>query len=123
MTTDKIIKKLEYISWLYGILGENERAINEAIEIVRVAQEAERNEPLTLDELMEMDGEPVWVVPGNASPRWCLVRVLGDKNWKSFDCVDGDRNEWDEDRYAVCGVINEDIEWLAYRRPPKEEQK
>lgn len=39
MTKEKIIKKLEFISWCYGLVGENERAINEAIEIIRAAQE------------------------------------------------------------------------------------
>ena len=39
----------------------------------RFRQEAEKNEPLTLEELREMDGDPVWVTPGNF---WALVRVV-----------------------------------------------
>lgn len=33
----------------------------------------EKNDPLTLDELRNMDGDPVWVTPGNF---WALVRVV-----------------------------------------------
>lgn len=36
--------------------------------------EAPPNDPLTLDELREMDGEPVWVVETNGyPPRWGLI--------------------------------------------------
>ena len=70
------------------------------------------NEPLTLDELREMDGEPVWIVDVGPhkwyGPGWaivdrdnCLVRTV--KNWNAvFFEKYGER-------------------WLAYRRP-KEEQ-
>ena len=34
------------------------------------------NEPLTLDELRKMDGEPVWVVYGEDAGMWALVEVL-----------------------------------------------
>lgn len=32
-----------------------------------------KNEPLTLDELRQMDGEPVWVVLSEKHRGWCLV--------------------------------------------------
>ena len=70
------------------------------------------NEPLTLEQLREMDGEPVWIVDVGPhkwyGPGWaivdrdnCLVRTV--KNWNAvfFESY-GER-------------------WLAYRRP-KEEQ-
>lgn len=68
------------------------------------------NEPLTLAELREMDGEPVWIVDVGPhkwyGPGWaivdrdnCLVRTV--KNWNAvfFESY-GER-------------------WLAYRRPPE----
>ena len=70
------------------------------------------NEPLTLEQLREMDGEPVWIVDVGPhkwyGPGWaivdrdnCLVRTV--KNWNPvFFEKYGER-------------------WLAYRRP-KEEQ-
>lgn len=39
------------------------------------------NDPLTLDELREMDGEPVWVSwAGHSSEGWALVRVWSKVN-------------------------------------------
>ena len=70
------------------------------------------NEPLTIEELREMDGEPVWIVDVGPhkwyGPGWaivdrdnCLVRTV--KNWNAvfFESY-GER-------------------WLAYRRPPEGE--
>ncbi len=62
------------------------------------------NEPLTLAELREMDGEPVWCCakgqPTNGA--WMLVGANGCENLTSFAVFDD---------YG--------IEWLAYRRPPE----
>ena len=68
------------------------------------------NEPLTLEQLREMDGDPVWIVDVGPhkwyGPGWaivdrdnCLVRTV--KNWNAvfFESY-GER-------------------WLAYRRPPE----
>ena len=68
------------------------------------------NEPLTLEKLRGMDGEPVWIVDVGPhkwyGPGWaivdrdnCLVRTV--KNWNAvfFESY-GER-------------------WLAYRRPPE----
>ena len=71
-----------------------------------------QNEPLTIEQLREMDGEPVWIVDVGPhkwyGPGWaivdrdnCLVRTA--KNW----------NPVFFERYGE--------RWLAYRRP-KEEQ-
>lgn len=70
------------------------------------------NEPLTIQQLREMDGEPVWIVDVGPhkwyGPGWaivdrdnCLVRTV--KNWNAvfFESY-GER-------------------WLAYRRPPEGE--
>lgn len=40
-------------------------AVEMAIDSLRAQQEAEKNEPLTLEEMRKMDGEPVYVVPQN----------------------------------------------------------
>jgi len=58
-----------------------------AISALRAQAGAERNDPLTLDELRQMDGEPVWVCsPGLedgmawalADGEWALVDVKYD---------------------------------------------
>lgn len=43
-------------------------------EAVKIATLTPTNEPLTLEELREMDGEPVWV---DTMKRWGIVRVCG----------------------------------------------
>ena len=74
------------------------------------------NEPLTLEELREMSGEPVWIVE---QPDW--------GHWElSADAEDYLANR-DQDFY---GLKHDDpagryglhvLGWLAYRRPPEGE--
>lgn len=66
-----------------------------------------RNEPLTLDELREMDGEPVWVQsPGVPEyGRWAIVEGVGENCLflhDDFTCHDYGKT------------------WLAYRQNPEE---
>ena len=72
------------------------------------------NEPLTIEQLREMDGEPVWIVDIGPhkwyGPGWaiverdnCLVRTA--KNWSPVFF----------ERYGE--------QWLAYRRLPEGEDK
>ena len=72
----------------------------------------EQNEPLTLDELLKMDGEPVWVVPIGkckwATRQWCVlaadeVLIPGVDHWW-----------WSFEDYGET--------WIAYRRPPEGEE-
>lgn len=74
--------------------------------------------PLTLDELQDMDGDPVWTITNGleGSGRWELV-------W--FSGLDGE--EFVTMVNAVEGMYRCPVEtygrtWLAYRRKPKEEQ-
>ena len=65
------------------------------------------NEPLTLDELREMDGEPVWVQsPGVPEyGRWAIVEGVGENCLflrDDFTCHDYGKT------------------WLAYRQKPEE---
>ena len=80
---------------------------------VAMLEKSMPNEPLTIQQLREMDGEPVWIVDVGPhkwyGPGWaivdrdnCLVRTV--KNWNAvfFESY-GER-------------------WLAYRRPPEGEE-
>lgn len=51
-------------------------ACSVALAALRAQQEPEDPKPLTLDELRQMDGEPVWVT--GPAPLWALVKVTGD---------------------------------------------
>ena len=66
-------------------------------------RERGRNDPLSLDELRKMDGEPVWVVwpDGRLKSRW---HIVGSSLWIEMF------TEWD-------GAFSPDYgkTWLAYR--------
>ena len=78
---------------------------------------ADINEPLTLDELLKMDGEPVYVVPVNKFSelgKWCVLSV-DDSDDYSCALVPGiDCWAW---RFEAYGET-----WFAYRRPPEGEE-
>ena len=68
------------------------------------------NDPLTLEELREMDGEPVWVEHCNGG-EWVVVA------WNIHDEIAGARQaRLDADNYGSDGLGG----WLAYRRKPEE---
>ena len=75
------------------------------------------NEPLTLDELRGMDGEPVWgkslitEKPGE----WFILRVVEmSKTW-FIACAGAAQGFGDKDTYGKT--------WIAYRRPPEGEEE
>lgn len=60
----------------HGYTPEDVSAEVMAYGALKEAQEREDNKPLTLAQLREMDGEPVWVM--GPAPLWALVKVQGD---------------------------------------------
>ena len=108
----------EFMGIVYGILqsdGTNDRA-NQIIDAFDNAPtvEAEPMPPsasLTLDELWEMDGEPVWCECKD-SPKcngWYLVNASG----RTTQIV---RNK----KYSASKSVFESGFWMAYRRRPEE---
>lgn len=87
-------------------LRELAQAEKDGLLVVR-PQEAEKNESLTLDELREMDGEPVWVVLGQRAS-WCIVDA-------QCEAVFG----------KCCGCTFQEIgrHGAVYRRKPEEAQE
>ena len=71
------------------------------------------NEPLTIEQLRGMDGEPVWIVD------------IGGRNWygPGWAIVDRENNlvrtvkNWNAVFFESYGE-----RWLAYRRPPEGEE-
>ena len=70
------------------------------------------NEPLSIEQLREMDGEPVWVVPIGkckwATRQWCVLAadealIPGVEHWW-----------WSFEGYGET--------WIAYCRPPEGEE-
>ena len=83
---DKLVENLRLIATCWSISPyvskENHNgAIDMLREVEREVKEmptlTPQNEPLTLDELREMDGEPVWV---DDKKTWALLQVWDDKN-------------------------------------------
>ena len=75
------------------------------------------NEPLTLDELREMDGEPVWC-------KWLLPEDRAIEQGKWFIVISGDKAGLEIKRPAeygchFCKIDDYGKTWLAYRRPPE----
>ena len=74
------------------------------------------NEPLTLEQLREMDGQPVWVKclkPNkyiNPPVRW---RILEKSIMGTFGVWDGE---------SCLSERDYGTDWLAYRRPPEGEE-
>lgn len=79
------------------------KVIQEAISLLRTYQDVQPNEPLEPDELLEMDGQPVWI--DFACGVWALVDAPSRRLWAGRDGRHPMR--------AFSGRI--------YRRPPKEE--
>ncbi len=67
------------------------------------------NDPLTLEELRGMDGEPVWIVPMRGSGGFCTW-MLVDAEYELCREAHGEMAVFEN-----CGKT-----WLAYRRKPKE---
>lgn len=82
-----------------------------AISALRAQQERENPKPLTLDELRQMDGEPVWMQP-NSPPKcgkWAIVAGVDTEYGEKTLYLEGD---------FTCRDYGKT--WLAYRHKPKE---
>ena len=107
----------------YQIYGDNnDEPIDRCKECPLCYADKERhkkpeNMPLTLDELRQMDGEPVWIVTldGTDEPRWEIV-VSAGKCGVDLICV---LNGVETRDYADFDLYNDT--WLAYRSKQKEE--
>jgi hypothetical protein len=67
--------------------------------------------PLTLEQLKQMDGEPVWCADGEGHSCYCLV------NAESEDCIDSECGAWCFEFYGMTGDGENGLHnmgWLAY---------
>ena len=118
---DKLVENLRLIATCWSISPfvskeKHNGAVDMLREVEREVKEAPTltppNEPLTLEQLQEMDGEPVWVVPIGkckwATRQWCVLAadealIPGVDHWW-----------WSFEGYGET--------WIAYRRPPEGEE-
>lgn len=114
MTIKEIIDHLDELEKFDVEDPDNREALRAAIEKLRTHQDAQPNEPLTLEELRGMEGQPVWMVGDDGFGRngWCFIRRV------TYDTVEA---------VATNGLIYRIRTELVsrtfkfYRRPPKEE--
>ena len=113
MTREEAIKTFEDILQLSPTLDETGCSVTEAMKVALSALRP-ANDPLSLEQLREMNGEPVWIVE---HPDWGHWELSADAE----DYI-ADR---DQDLYGLkhddpagqCGLHV--LGWLAYRRPPE----
>ena len=84
-------------------------AFEMAISALRAQQEAEKNDPLTLEEPRGMNGEPVWVQSPRMPEygRWAIVEGVDIEHKILWLIADYTCHDY--------GKV-----WLAYRHKPKE---
>lgn len=89
----------------------------EILNIIRNAPtiEPKPNDPLTLDELREMEGEPVFLKRPGYCDRWALVKVSTETLNVYFILVDGI-----EDETFISAEIEIKNGCKVYRRKPEE---
>jgi len=89
---------------------EFDEAVKLAVAAIQAQIEAEKNDPLTLDELQEMDGKPVWVTCWDGSGgHWAIVHT----DFLGVRADDGDTSFW----------LEKPQNNLAYSRKPEEGAK
>ncbi len=119
MTVEEAIKILEYPVYKWSLDWDDRDdglsysdAIQMAIDALKSQHSVEDNPPLTLEELREMDGEPVWVERPGYDKRWALVQVWA----KSTNVIYFTYNN------GLTSIVQVELDCggLAYRRKPEE---
>lgn len=105
--------------------GQQIYSCEELADFIKLIREAPTitpppNAPLTLDEMLEIDGEPVFIVSKKHGTGWCIVQWLGvNKSWMYFS-----RTGTAEGMTATPITMREyGDDWLAYHRKPEEGTK
>lgn len=80
------------------------------MDAIREKQERENPKPLTIEELREMNGEPVWVAEFHV---WAIIEVDDVGGWKGVPFAHGWNFNWNLDKKLLH----------CFRHKPKEDQK
>jgi hypothetical protein len=98
------------VSWYNDTEGETEKSILRRVMqmVVHAPTLTPPNEPLTLNELREMDGEPVWV---DDEKTWAILQVWDDQNIDAVFPIQ-----------RGCFRAESVLGMKIYRRPPEGEE-
>lgn len=103
---------LSFIKLDERVIAPEEHTAQDIVMIIQTAPtivQTDTNVSLTLEELREMDGEPVWIVPMRGSGGFCTW-MLVDAEYELCREAHGEMAVFEN-----CGKT-----WLAYRRKPEE---
>ena len=107
----------ELVSWYNDTEGETEKSILRRVMqmVVHAPTLTPPNEALTLEQLREMDGEPVYVVSYDYPQHtgWRIVRL---------DTAIDAPTLWDNEGGYFDSRHEYGKTWIAYRRPPEGEE-
>ena len=120
MTVEEAISVLERLAHTESKWHGTEdtlESLDMALSALRAQQEHEINEPLTLDELRAMNGEPVWWWNNSAKPvcticvwdRFMNEPMFANYDWQSEDTLKLSKYKW----LKKCG-------YKPYRQKPEE---
>ena len=125
MTLEEAIKNrekcLRYLEALEQKANpQNVEAVRWSVKALKFMQRSTLtppNEPQTIEQLREMDGEPVWC-------KWLLPEDRAIEQGKWFIVISGDKAGLEIKRPAeygchFCKIDDYGKTWLAYRRPPE----
>ena len=125
MTLEEAIKNrekcLRYLEALEQKANpQNVEAVRWSVKALKFMQRSTLtppNEPLAIEQLREMDGEPVWC-------KWLLPEDRAIEQGKWFIVISGDKAGLEIKRPAeygchFCKIDDYGKTWLAYRRPPE----
>lgn len=93
--------------------------LKEALDMA-IAALSQQNEPMTLEQLREINGEPIYVTTKNYGDGWCILNWHGvNKSYTYFS-----RTGTSEGMTAtpLSAKTYGDL-WLAYRRPLEGEEE
>lgn len=127
MSIEEIIERLDKMAQHHEICGQTfaldfprekyqawGQTLREAIALLRTHQDAQPNEPLTLEELRGMHGKPGWL-DCKYEKGWGIIGVYEFGRMISITTLN--------DTYFIYtnGEYNDLLGAKLYRRPPKEE--
>ena len=129
MTNEEAIKILEYPVKKWSMEWDEREdglsyyeALDMAISALRQHEHfrevTKKVEPLTLDELREMDGEPVWIVEEPDWGHWELSADADDYVADREPSFYGMKHNDPAGRYGL-----HKLGWLAYRQKPEEDKQ
>ena len=92
MTLDEVITALEqglrssifedalhYLKEYRETTGNPDGDHQQLIKAQALLQDFYRNDPLSWDELRQMEGKPVWIIDANNKGRWYLVKAIDEE--------------------------------------------